>query len=157
LYHQTATKTLTLKTYKMETQEKTVITVQNTVNAPVQKVWDFWTKPEHIKKWNAASDDWHTPRAENDLRVGGSFSARMEAKDGSFGFDFGGVYDAVDTHKYIEYTLGDGRKVKVSFTADGNNTKLVESFDAENTHSIEMQQGGWQAILDNFKKYTESN
>src|SRR5687768_458695 len=141
----------------METQETTIITVENTINAPVEKVWEFWTKPEHITKWNNASDDWHTPRAENDLRVGGSFSARMEAKDGSFGFDFGGVYDAVRTNEYIEYTLGDGRKVKVSFTGNGNTTKLVESFDAENTHSVEMQRGGWQAILDNFKKYTEAN
>lgn len=141
----------------METQETTVITVENTINAPVEKVWEFWTKPEHITKWNNASDDWHTPRAENDLRVGGSFSARMEAKDGSFGFDFGGVYDAVRTNEYIEYTLGDGRKVKVSFTGNGNTTKLVESFDAENTHSVEMQRGGWQAILDNFKKYAEAN
>ena len=141
----------------METQEKTVITIENTVNAPVEKVWEYWTKPEHITQWNNASDDWHTPRAENDLRVGGSFAARMEAKDGSFGFDFGGIYDAVTTNEYIEYTLGDGRKVTITFTADGNKTKLVESFEAESTNSIEMQQGGWQNILDNFKKYTEAN
>jgi len=141
----------------METQEKTVLTVQNTVNAPVAKVWEYWSKPEHIKHWCAASDDWHAPKAENDLRVGGNFSTRMEAKDGSFGFDFGGVYDAVDTNKYIEYTMGDGRNVKVWFTDEGNSTKVVESFEAENTHSLEMQQGGWQAIMDNFKKYTEAN
>jgi uncharacterized protein YndB with AHSA1/START domain len=141
----------------METQEKTVIKVENTINAPVEKVWEFWTKPEHIIKWCNASDDWHTPRAENDLKVGGKFVSRMEAKDGSMGFDFSGVYDAVRTNEYIEYTLGDDRKVKINFTAQGNKTKVVESFEAENTHSIEMQQGGWQAILDNFKKYTEAN
>lgn len=141
----------------METMEKTVITVENTIQAPVEKVWEYWTKPEHITKWNHASDDWHSPFAQNDLRVGGSFSARMEAKDGSFGFDFGGVYDAVTKNEYIEYTLGDNRKVKVKFTAQGNSTKVVESFEAESTHSIEMQKGGWQAILDNFKKYTEAN
>ena len=141
----------------METKETTVITVESTIDAPVAKVWEFWSKPEHITKWNSASDDWHTPRAENDLRVGGKFSARMEAKDGSIGFDFGGVYDAVRENEYIEYTLGDDRKVKVNFIPQGNKTKVVESFDAENTHSEEMQRGGWQAILDNFKKYTEAN
>ena len=141
----------------METQEKTVITVENTINAPVEKVWECWTKPEHIIKWNNASDDWHAPRAENDLRVGGSFITRMEAKDGSMGFDFGGVYDAVKNNEFIEYTMGDGRQVKITFSAQGNRTRVVESFDAESTNSLELQQGGWQAILDNFKKYTEMN
>jgi len=141
----------------METTIPTKITVETTVKAPVEKVWKIWTLPEHITKWNAASDDWHTPSAENDLRVGGQFKARMEAKDGSFGFDFGGTYDDVKTNELIEYTLGDGRKVIVHFTANGNETKITETFDAENTHSIEMQQGGWQAILDNFKKYAEAN
>lgn len=141
----------------METTNTKTITVETTVNAPVEKVWELWTKPEHITKWNNASDDWHTPRAENDLRAGGSFVSRMEAKDGSFGFDFGGVYDDVQENKYIEYTIGDGRKVKVDFTSEGNATKVVETFEAENTHSIEMQRGGWQAILDSFKKYTEAN
>ena len=141
----------------METTNTKTITVEATVNAPVEKVWEFWTKPEHIVKWNNASDDWHTPRAENDLRVGGSFLTRMEAKDGSFGFDFGGVYDDVQENRYIEYTIGDGRKVKVDFTSEGNATKVVETFETENTHSIEMQRGGWQAILDSFKKYTEAN
>jgi len=142
---------------KTETQHKTIITVENTINAPVEKVWQYWTKSEHITQWNNASDDWHTPSAENDLRAGGSFVSRMEAKDGSFGFDFGGVYDAISTNEYIEYTIGDGRKVKVIFTADGNKTKVTEIFEAESTHSNEMQKGGWQAILDNFKKYTEAN
>jgi uncharacterized protein YndB with AHSA1/START domain len=141
----------------METASKTTITVESTVKAPVQKVWKFWTLPEHITKWNAASDDWHTPFAENDLRVGGKFVSRMEAKDGSFGFDFGGVYDEVKTNELIEYTIGDGRKVVVHFTPNGNETKVVETFEAENTNPIEMQRGGWQTILDNFKKYTEAN
>ncbi len=141
----------------METTAKTVITIENTVNAPVEKVWAYWSKPEHITKWNNASDDWHTPWAKNDLRVGGSFSSRMEAKDGSFGFEFAGVYDAVRTNEYIEYTMGDGRKVKTTFTGNGNTTKVVSSFEAEDTNSIELQRGGWQAILDNFKKYTENN
>jgi uncharacterized protein YndB with AHSA1/START domain len=140
----------------METQEKTMITVQNTIDAPVEKVWEFWTKPEHITQWCNASDDWHTPRAENDLRTGGNFVTRMEAKDGSMGFDFGGVYDDVRNNEYIEYTMSDGRKVKITFSAQGNKTKVVESFDPESTNSLEMQKGGWQAILDNFKKYTES-
>ena len=143
----------------METATKPVIKIENIVNAPVEKVWEYWTKNEHITKWNFASDDWHSPKAENDLRVGGSFVYRMEAKDGSMGFDFGGVYDVIRDNAYIEYTLGDGRKVKVSFTALNNDkaTKVVESFEAEGTHSIEMQKNGWQAILDNFKKYTESH
>ena len=141
----------------METTSTTKITVETTVKAPVEKVWKYWTLPGHITKWNAASDDWHSPFAENDLRVGGQFKSRMEAKDGSFGFDFGGTYDDVKTNELIEYTLGDGRKVVVRFAANGNETKVTETFDAENTHSIEMQQGGWQAILDNFKKYTEAN
>jgi len=141
----------------METKETTTITVESTVNAPVEKVWQYWTGPEHITKWNNASDDWHTPYAENDLRIGGKFSSRMEAKDGSFGFDFGGIYDDVKTNELIAYTLGDSRKVKVVFTSLGNSTKVVETFEAENTNSIELQRGGWQAILDNFKKYTESN
>ena len=141
----------------METQSKIIITVENIINAPVEKVWEYWTKPGHITQWCSASDDWHTPRAENDLRVGGNFSSRMEAKDGSMGFDFGGVYDAVKTNEYIEYTIADGRKVKINFTSKGNTTKLVESFEAEDMNPVEMQQGGWQAILDNFKKYTEAN
>ncbi len=140
----------------METNNKTVITVETTVNAPVEKVWEYWEKPEHITQWNTASDDWHTPRAENDLRVGGSFSTRMEAKDGSFGFDFGGIYDAVTPHEYIEYTMGDGRKVKIHFHAEGNTTRIVERFDAETENPVEMQKAGWQAIMDNFKKYTEA-
>ena len=141
----------------METANRTQITVESAIKAPVEKVWEIWTLPEHITKWNSASDDWHTPFAENDLRTGGKFSARMEAKDGSFGFDFGGVYDEVRLNEYIEYTLGDGRKVIVNFTPKGDETKVVETFDAEDTNPVEMQKGGWQAILDNFKKYVEAN
>ena len=136
--------------------KNTIITIETTVNAPVEKVWDSFTKPEHITKWNAASEDWHTPRAENDLRPGGKFSSRMEAKDGSYGFDFGGVYDDVVTHQLIKYTMGDDRKVQVDFIPGENGVRIVESFEAEKTHSEEMQRNGWQAILDNFKKYTEA-
>ena len=142
----------------METTTNTLtkITVDTTVNAPVEKVWEAWTKPEHIVKWNYASDDWHSPWAKTDFREGGNFSARMEAKDGSMGFDFGGIYNVIRTNEYIEYTIGDGRNVQVTFTKQGKATKVVETFEAESTNSIELQRGGWQAILDNFKKYTES-
>jgi uncharacterized protein YndB with AHSA1/START domain len=141
----------------METQQKTLITVEANVNAPIEKIWEYWAKPEHIIRWSAASDDWHTPRAENDLRTGGTFNSRMEAKDGSFGFDFGGVYDEVKDHELIRYTMGDGRTVKVIFTTQGNSTQITETFEAESTNPVEMQRGGWQAILDNFKKYAEAN
>ncbi|WP_341900902.1 SRPBCC family protein [Fluviicola taffensis] len=137
--------------------EKTKITVKSSVNAPLAKVWDYWNAPEHITKWNSASPDWHTPKSENDLRVGGRFTARMEAKDGSFGFDFGGTYDEVVPHEKISYTMDDGRKTDITFVSEGNETKVIETFEAEDTNPIEMQQGGWQAILDNFKKYTETN
>lgn len=132
------------------------VTISVVVNAPVDKVWAAWTTPADIINWNNASPDWHTPRAENDLRVGGSFTSRMEAKDGSFGFDFGGVYDEVETHKVIAYTLGDNRKVRVLFESNGAQTTVTETFDAENQNPVEMQRAGWQAILDNFKKYTEA-
>jgi uncharacterized protein YndB with AHSA1/START domain len=141
----------------METTANKSITVQSTVNAPVEKVWKYWSDPAHITQWCQASDDWHAPHAENDLRTGGKFSTTMAAKDGSFSFDFGGIYDNVEEHKLIAYTMGDGRKVSVVFTAKGDQTEVVETFDMENTHSEEMQRGGWQAILDNFKKYTEAN
>lgn len=140
----------------METATKNFITVEAIVNAPVSKVWESWNKPEHITKWCAASDDWHAPAATNDLREGGGFSTTMAAKDGSFSFDFGGIYDIVKENKQIEYTMGDGRKVEIFFTSEGNSTKVVETFEAETTHSLEMQRAGWQAILDNFRKYTEA-
>ena len=141
----------------METTPKTMITVEAIVNAPIEKVWAYWSEPKHITQWCQASDDWHAPKAENDLRDGGKFSTTMAAKDGSFSFDFGGVYDKVITNKLIEYTLGDGRKVKIVFASKGHETQITESFDAETTHSLEQQQSGWQAILNNFKKYTENN
>lgn len=134
-----------------------VISVETLVTASIEKVWTFWTAPEHITKWNNASDDWHTPYAENDLSVGGKFLSRMSAKDNSFSFDFIGIYTAVELHKKIEYTLSDGRKVKINFSAEGSDIKVVEEFEAEEQNSVELQRGGWQSILNNFKKYTESN
>jgi uncharacterized protein YndB with AHSA1/START domain len=134
----------------------TKITVTARVNAPVDKVWKYWSHPDHIRQWNAASDEWHSPSATNDLRKGGAFSFRMEARDGSKGFDFNGVYDEVKLHERVAYTLGDGRKVSVLFSPEGNTTVVSETFEAENMHSLEMQQAGWQAILDNFRKYVES-
>jgi uncharacterized protein YndB with AHSA1/START domain len=139
----------------METQDKKSITIQATIKAPVEVVWQKWTKPEHITKWNFASDDWQCPKAENDLRVGGKYSARMEAKDGSFGFDFDVIYDVVNEHKEIAYTMGDGRKASTIFESSGNETKVTTTFDAEKVNSAELQQQGWQAILNNFKKYAE--
>lgn len=141
-----------------EVAEKPImITIEATVNAPAEKVWEYWNNPEHIKQWCSASPDWHVPSATNDLRTGGDFCTRMEAKDGSFGFDFGGVYDDVQTNKHIAYTMGDKRTVDVIFDADGGSTKITESFEAETMHPLDFQQMGWQAILDNFKKHTESN
>lgn len=140
----------------MESKERAIITVQATINAPVEKVWKKWINPIDIVQWNSASEDWHTPMAENDLRVGGKFLSRMESKDGSSGFDFIGVYDEIKTNERIAYTMGDGRKVKLLFTGIGDATKVAETFEAEETNPVEMQRGGWQAILDNFKKYVET-
>jgi uncharacterized protein YndB with AHSA1/START domain len=140
---------------EMETSKK--IIVETTVQAPVEKVWEYWTEPTHITKWNTASEEWHTPFAENDLQVGGKFLSRMEAKDGSFGFDFGGVYDDVKLNEAIAYTLEDGRKVTIKFIPHGDETKVIETFDPENSNPIEMQEAGWQAILDNFKKYINNS
>jgi uncharacterized protein YndB with AHSA1/START domain len=141
----------------MATAQKAIITVQATINAPVEKVWKLWTDPEHIVKWNNASDDWHTPRAENDLRAGGRFLSRMEARDGSSGFDFAGKYTTVEHYRQIEYVLDDGRNVQVIFIPRGNVTTVTEAFEAEQTNTEEMQEAGWQAILDNFKKYAEAS
>lgn len=141
----------------MASVSKTKITVESTIDAPIEKVWDLWTSPQHIMQWNNASPDWHTPKAENDLRKGGKFLSRMEAKDGSFGFDFWGIYNEVDHHAFISYTMGDERKAEITFTQDGNRTKLSETFEAESENPVDMQKAGWQAILDNFKKYVESN
>ncbi len=136
-------------------QLKSLITVETTVNAPIEKVWKSWLSPEEITRWNSASDDWHAPYATNDVRVGGKFMCRMEAKDGSAGFDFGGVYNSLKPMELIEYTMDDGRHVKVVFNSTGDQTTVVETFEAEEENPHELQQQGWQAILDNFKKYVE--
>jgi uncharacterized protein YndB with AHSA1/START domain len=133
-----------------------MITVQSNINAPIKKVWECWTGPIHITQWNNASDDWHTPYAENDLRTGGKFKSTMAAKDGSMSFDFEGEYTLVELNKAIKYVLADGRKVEVYFAETQNGVEVIESFDPETVNPEEMQRGGWQAILDNFKKYVES-
>jgi uncharacterized protein YndB with AHSA1/START domain len=140
----------------METAQNSPITVESVVNAPVEKVWQYWNEPKHIMQWAFASEDWHAPKAENDLRKGGKFSTTMAAKDGSFSFEFGGEYTQVDENRALAYTLADGRKVSVTFTPEGNGTRVTETFDPESQNPREMQQGGWQAILDNFRKHTES-
>lgn len=132
------------------------ITVEATIAADRKKVWDYYTKPEHITKWNFASDDWQCPRAENDMRVGGKYNARMEAKDGSFGFDFEAIYDEVIENEKFTYSFG-GRQSTVTFDDLGDKTKVIVVFDAEDQHPEEFQKQGWQAILDNFKKYAENN
>lgn len=132
-----------------------MITVEAVVAAPGQVVWESYTSPEAIVQWNAASDDWHTTRATVDLRVGGSFCSRMEAKDGSFGFDFEGVYTAVEPGKRLAYDLGE-RKVEVEFTEQDGGAHVRVSFDPDGAHSVEMQREGWQAILNNFKRFVES-
>ena len=137
-------------------ENSVLITVSVDVESPVSKVWKYWTSPEHIMQWNNASNDWHTPRAENDLRAGGKFLSRMEAKDGSMGFDFSGEYDEIVEFKLIRYTLADSRKVTIEFSGTGNVTQIVETFEAETENSAELQQYGWQCILDNFKKHAES-
>jgi uncharacterized protein YndB with AHSA1/START domain len=141
----------------METSNKTTITVETIIKAPVSKVWEYWIKPEHITKWCQASDDWHAPYADNDVKPGGTFKTTMAAKDGSFSFDFGGTYTKVKENEIMEYTMGDGRTVQVSFKAEGAETKVIETFEPEGMNPLEMQKGGWQAILDNFKKYVEGN
>ncbi len=132
------------------------ITVAATINAPVAKVWKVWNTPSDIMQWNTADASWHTPSSENDLREGGKFKHRMEAKDGSFGFDFEGIYDKVALHEEITYTMSDGRKATTLFAEQEGKTKVETTFDAETENDVEMQQQGWQAILDNFVKYTES-
>lgn len=135
---------------------KKPITVQIIINASIEKVWERWTKPEHITQWAFASDDWDAPRAANDLRAGGKFKTRMQSKDGKEGFDFEGVYNAVKENEIIEYTMTDGRHVKVQFEQTPEGIQVIETFDPEQENPTEMQRQGWQAILDNFKKYVES-
>lgn len=131
------------------------ITVETFVNTPIQKTWELFTQPSHVEKWNFASQEWHTPWAKADLREGGSFVYRMEAKDGSFGFDFGGTYHAVEAPKILAYSLGDGRKVRVLFEEQGEGTLITESFEPEQANAEKIQKAGWQAILDNFKRYAD--
>ncbi len=131
------------------------ITISTTIQASIEKVWDCWTLPEHIVNWNFASPDWHAPAAENDLREGGEFVFTMAARDGSVSFDFTGIYTSVELHKLIEYRIADGRKVSVQFLAEANHVVVTETFETENENSPEMQEAGWQAILDNFKDYVE--
>ncbi|MFM7132670.1 MAG: SRPBCC family protein [bacterium] len=132
------------------------ITIQTTVKADIDKVWSTWTTPADINEWNAASDDWHNPRSSNDLRPGGQFSYRMEARDGSFGFDFEGTYTKVILHECIEYVLGDDRKVSVRFEQSDSGVNVIETFEAEDDHTAEMQKQGWQSILNRFAAYVES-
>jgi uncharacterized protein YndB with AHSA1/START domain len=141
----------------MKTLNKESITVAAKVNAPVEMAWKLWTDPEHIVRWNFASDDWYTPYAENDLKEKGRFLWRMEAKDGSFGFNFSGTYTKIVSHKEIESRLDDDRNVSITFSPVGDKTLIIETFETEGTNPVEMQKTGWQAILDNFKKYAGEN
>lgn len=131
------------------------IRISAMVNAPIDRVWDSWTKPEHITKWNFADDSWHCPSASNDLKVGGKYIARMEAKDGTFGFDFEATYDTIIDKQELTYTMPDGRKVTTIFVSNGKETSITTTFDAESENPVELQKQGWQAILDNFKKYAQ--
>jgi uncharacterized protein YndB with AHSA1/START domain len=135
----------------------TQIKIEATIAATPQKVWTYWTRPEHITKWNFASPDWHCPRATVELKVGGKYCARMEAKDGSFGFDFDVIFDEVTELKRLSYTMEDGRKVTTNFQSQGNSTLVTTLFDAEKENSVELQRNGWQAILNNFKTYVEKH
>jgi len=132
------------------------ITIQTTVNADIDSVWAAWTTPDDINQWNAASDDWHNPRSSNDLRPGGRFSYRMEARDGSFGFDFEGTYTQVVPQKLIEYVLGDDRSVTIRFEPTETGVQVVETFQAEDVNAAELQKQGWQSILNHFAAYVES-
>ena len=138
-------------------EQKTKITVEAIANAPVEKVWKAWNAPSDIVQWNTPDPSWHTPSSENDLRVGGKFKNRMEAKDGSFGFDFEGTYDKVEPDQEISYTMGDGRQATNLFTEQDGKTTIQTTFDAETQNDPEFQKQGWQSILNNFVKYVESN
>ncbi|MBO6185353.1 MAG: SRPBCC family protein [Chryseobacterium sp.] len=134
------------------------VTIDITILEPVEKVWDYFNDPKHIVKWNFAHESWFCPSSENDLKVGGKFNNRMEAKDGSFGFDFIGIYDEVDKNERIKYHIEDGREVEVIFEKiDENTTKVTQIFDPEKQNSVEMQREGWYAILNNFHKYVENH
>ena len=133
------------------------ITIEATINSDIETVWKKWNTPEDVKNWNTASDDWHTTHAEIDLKEGGEFMSRMEAKDGSMGFDFKGTYKVVNKPSLIIYTIEDGREVKIEFKETRGGVKVIETFEAESTHTEEQQKQGWQCILNNFSKYVESN
>lgn len=133
----------------------TVIKIETIIDAKSSKVWEAYNSPQHIVNWNFASEDWHCPSAETDLQPGGKYKARMEAKDGSFGFDFEAIYDEILPHEKLEYTLLDGRKVVTTFDEENERTKVITEFEAENQNPVEMQKEGWQAILNNFKTYVE--
>ncbi len=135
--------------------EPTRINVEALVNVNKVVVWGSYTAPEHITQWNFATEDWRCPSASNELRVGGKYSARMESKDGSMGFDFEGIYDEVKEQEKLAYTLADGRKVEVVFESVNHHTKVSVSFDADTQNAVDMQRNGWQAILNNFKSYVE--
>jgi uncharacterized protein YndB with AHSA1/START domain len=134
-----------------------MITVKNILNAPIEKVWEYWTKEEHIKNWNFAASDWHCPSATNNLQVGGEFHYTMAAKDNSFSFDFWGTYQKIEPEKLLEITLGDGRLMKVEFEFTLDGTVVKEQFEPENQNPEDMQKAGWQMILDNFKSYVEQS
>ncbi len=133
------------------------ITVETIINSDIESVWKKWNTPEDVKNWNAASEDWHTTHAEIDLKEGGEFLSRMEAKDGSMGFDFKGTYKVVNKPYLIIYTIEDGREVKIEFKETPDGIKAIETFEAESTYTEEQQKQGWQSILNSFRKYVESN
>lgn len=141
----------------MENIDKTAVTVTVTVNAPLEKVWQQFNAPEHIVHWNHASDDWHSPFAESEFKEGGKSKITMAAKDGSFSFDFEWVFNKIKEHETVEYTIADGRKVSIQFQPTESGVKVTETFETENTNSVELQREGWQAILNSFKNYVESN
>ena len=138
----------------MEKEKRISLTVETTVELPIEKVWEFWTLPAHITQWYFASEDWCAPSAINDLKSGGRFSTRMESKDGSNGFDFSGTYDKVNYPSFISYILDDERKVSIKFSSETDGTKISENFEIENENTTELQRIGWQEILNNFKNYT---
>jgi len=131
------------------------ISVSVVMAEPIERVWEAYTSPEEVVHWNFASDDWHCPKASGDLRVGGSFSHRMEAKDGSFGFDFEGTYTNIVENELIEYSFGD-RSARIEFSSEGDQVKVEVMFDPEDENSAELQKAGWQAILDNFARHVSS-
>lgn len=135
---------------------KQPLIVATVIHAPIEKIWKYWNDPEHIQTWAFASDTWHVPKAENDLRVGGRFNTRMETRDKSEGFDFEGTYTTIEKYKKIEYVMDDGRNVRVEFIPQDAGHKIVETFDPEDSNALELQQRGWQAILNNFKTAVET-